>query len=215
MLLDEPVIVYGDFNCPYSLLASIRLDALAKTGADVEWRAVEHAPDLPVIGRRLADAGRAELDFELADVRGLLRPGEGYPPATPNLVPKTEAAVSAYAEAAGIGVGDDVRRLLFDAYWTSHVDIGSPEVLRTLLAPVIRRGHSDAFPLQVAGYAVSVNRGPITVGAYRRIRTWRDGWRATGVATIPTLVTGSRVLAGVDALNWLAQQLPALEPVAA
>ena len=215
MLLDEPIVVYGDFNCPYSLLASIRLDALAKTGADVEWRAVEHAPNLPVIGRRLTDAGRAELDAELTDVRRLLRPGEDFPPATPNLVPKTEAAVSAYAEAAGIGVGDDIRRLLFDAYWTSHVDIGSPEVLRTLLAPVIRRGHSDAFPLQAAGYAVSVNRGPITVRAYRRIRAWRDDWHATDVATIPTLVSGSRVLAGVDALNWLAQQVPAREPAAA
>jgi 2-hydroxychromene-2-carboxylate isomerase len=211
----EPIVVYGDFNCPYSLLASIRLDVLAKAGADVEWRAVEHAPDVPVIGRRLDDAGRAELEAELSDVRRLLRPREEYPSTVPNLIPKTEAAVSAYAEAAGIGVGEEVRRLLFDKYWTDHLDIGSPEVLRTLLAPVIRRGHSQAFALQSAGYAVSVNRGPITVAAYRRIRTWRDDWHAVGVATIPTLVTGIRVLAGIEALDWLAQQAPEREPVAA
>lgn len=211
----EPVVVYGDFNCPYSLLASIRLDALAEAGADVDWRAVEHAPQLPVIGRRLDDAGRGELEAELADVRRLLRPGEEYPPTVPNLVPKTEAAVSAYGEAAGIGVGDDMRRLLFAAYWTNHVDIGSPEILRTLLAPVIRRGHSNAFPLQESGYAVSVNRGPITAGAYRRIGSWRDDWHAVGVATIPTLVCGSLVLAGVEALGWLAQQAPTHQSVAA
>ncbi len=35
--------VYGDFNCPYSYLASQRVDALARSGrAEVEWRAVEH-----------------------------------------------------------------------------------------------------------------------------------------------------------------------------
>ena len=38
------LIVYGDFNCPYSYLASQRVDELARLGqAGVEWRAVEHA----------------------------------------------------------------------------------------------------------------------------------------------------------------------------
>jgi 2-hydroxychromene-2-carboxylate isomerase len=211
----EPVVVYGDFNCPYSLLASIRLDALAEAGSDVEWRAVEHARELPVIGRRLDDAGHDELEAEIADVRRLLQPDEQYPATAPNLVPRTEAAVSAYAEAVGAGVADEVRRTLFDAYWTGHADIGSPEVLRKLLTPVIRRGVSAAFPLQEAGYAVAVNRGPITAAAYRRIRGWRDDWRCLGIATIPTLVAGSRVLAGIDALDWLARQLSAREPAAA
>jgi hypothetical protein len=35
------LIVYGDFNCPYSYLASQRVDELARLGqAEVEWRAV-------------------------------------------------------------------------------------------------------------------------------------------------------------------------------
>ncbi len=37
------VIVYGDFNCPYSYLASQRADLIACGGvAAVDWRAVEH-----------------------------------------------------------------------------------------------------------------------------------------------------------------------------
>jgi len=45
------LIVYGDFNCPYSYLASQRVDELARLGqAEVEWRAVEHDPALARTG---------------------------------------------------------------------------------------------------------------------------------------------------------------------
>jgi 2-hydroxychromene-2-carboxylate isomerase len=43
------LVVYGSFNCPYSLLASRRVDRLVESGvADVEWRAVVHDPDVPI-----------------------------------------------------------------------------------------------------------------------------------------------------------------------
>ena len=46
------VIVYGDFNCPYSYLASQRADLLSRAGIVVDWRAVEHDRGLPVTGSR-------------------------------------------------------------------------------------------------------------------------------------------------------------------
>ncbi len=52
------VIVYGDFNCPYSYLASQRADLLSRAGVAVGWRAVEHDRGLPVTGSR-SDSGRA------------------------------------------------------------------------------------------------------------------------------------------------------------
>ena len=37
------LVVYGDFNCPFSALASARVEYLERHGfAAVDWRAVEH-----------------------------------------------------------------------------------------------------------------------------------------------------------------------------
>lgn len=200
------VVVYGDFNCPFSYLASRRVDVLVKAGLDVEWRAVQHAPGLPVTGQRLDAAGQAEMNAEVGVVRQLLLPDEELAVGALSLLPRTEAAVSAYAEAVGAGVGDEVRRLLFDAYWLRGVDIGSPEVLRTLLANAMRSGHSASFTVRESGYAVSTNRGPITLAAYRRICAWRCAWNELGTQTTPTLAVGRQVLAGNDALRWLVRE---------
>lgn len=201
------LIVYGDVNCPFSYLASRRVSALAAAGVDVEWRAVEHAPELPVPGSRLDAAGRAGIEAEFATIKQLLLAGEEFDVPVPSMTPHTEAAVSGYAEAVGAGVADDVRTLLFDAYWQRGLDVGSPEVLRTLLADPIRRGASIALPLHWSGYAVSANRGPITVDAYRRVRAWRRAWLDLGTATIPTVTRRGSTYAGLDGLELLAAEI--------
>lgn len=209
------LIVYADFNCPYSFLASRRVDALQAAGLDVDWRAVEHDPSIAFTGIRLDDAGRADVERELEQVRALLIPGEEYPAQACGVMPSTRAAVVAYAEAVGAGVADDVRRLLYDAYWLEGRDIGSPEVLRPMLAPAILRGHSDSFPLQNSGYAVSVSRGPITYGAHLRIRAWHDEWDVLGTSTVPTIVHDGETVPGVDGLARLAGLLQRNQPAAA
>jgi hypothetical protein len=95
-------------------------------------------------------------------------------------VANTQAAISAYAEAYGAGVADDVRLLLFALYWEDGVDIGNPNALRTPLAAPILRGSSLSDPLRRFGHAVSVARGPITTSAWRRIRAWRSEWQQLG-----------------------------------
>ena len=64
------LVVYGDFNCPLSYLASVRVDAIHAAGlAAIDWRAVERDSGIPDHGRRydreLADA----VDHDLAAVR--------------------------------------------------------------------------------------------------------------------------------------------------
>lgn len=202
------LVAYADFGCPWCYVASRRVDALAAAGVEVDWRAVEADPRLPVSGRRLDPDERIAVKQELSTVAALLLPGEELPWALPSLVPKTEAAVSGYAEAYGAGVGADVRRLLFTAYWVDGVNIGDPEVLRTRLAGPILRGHSTAHPLCESGYAVSVSRGPITTSAWRRIRTWRDEWTRLGTGAVPTLVEdGEAPVTGEAALRRLEKEI--------
>lgn len=202
------IVIYGDFNCPYSYLASLRADRFITAGVAVEWRAVEHAPSLPVVGQRLDDAGQREVSEELGSVRQLLTPEEEFAAATPSMLPNTAAANAGYAEAVGGGVGDDVRRLLFDAYWRRGTDVGSVDVLRAMLAEPIRRGHSSAFPLRESGFAVSTNRGPITTTAFHRLTTWHHEWVELSTSTTPTVVVDGESYVGVEGLKWLADHQP-------
>jgi predicted DsbA family dithiol-disulfide isomerase len=140
------LVVYGDFSCPMCYLASQRADALATAGVAVQWRAVEHHPELPVNGLRYDADSSSAAKHALEDARTLLRPGEQLPAAAPAMVPKTEAAVSAYAEACGAEVSDEIRRLLFTEYWVDKVDIGNPAVLHTLLGGTFMRGKATSDP---------------------------------------------------------------------
>jgi 2-hydroxychromene-2-carboxylate isomerase len=126
------VIVYGDFNCPYSYLASQRADLLSRAGVAVDWRAVEHDRGLPVTGSR-PDSDRAAWDRELAEVASLAWPGEEVPAGPPVLVSNTKAAVAAYAEAVSDGVADELRRRLFRAIWVRRLHLSSAYEVRRLV----------------------------------------------------------------------------------
>jgi DSBA-like thioredoxin domain-containing protein len=204
---DMSLVVYADFTNPHSYLASRRVDALRTAGVAVDWRAVESLPYLPVTGGR--DAARlAELARQHDEVARLLVDGEELPGGRPGFVANTQAAVSAYAEAYGAGVADDVRRLLFALYWQHGVDIGNPNALRTPLAGPILRGSSQSDPLRRFGYAVSVARGPITTSAWRRIRAWRSEWQQLGPHELPAVLEDSApVLSGTAALRHLADKI--------
>ena len=127
------LIIYGDFNCPYSYLASQRADQLARAGtALAEWRPVEHDLRLAVTGTR-SEADRAVWEGELAEVAALALPGEHAPQAPPPVVSNTGAAVAAYAEAVSDGIADELRRRLFGAIWTEHRHMSTAFEVRRLV----------------------------------------------------------------------------------
>lgn len=65
------LVVYGDFNCPFSALASERVDELERRGiATVEWRAVEHDRGIPAAGVEISGDVAQMLTDELAQIRG-------------------------------------------------------------------------------------------------------------------------------------------------
>ena len=65
----EPVrlIIYGDFNCPFSALASARAaDIEARALAVIDWRTVEHDEDIPLAGEATTPEVREAFELELA-----------------------------------------------------------------------------------------------------------------------------------------------------
>lgn len=206
------LIVYGDFTSPECYIASRRVSALRMVGVDVEWHAVEREPQLPVSGRAMTDEQHRDLTRRFSQLNDELLTGETLPWVAPALAVKTEAAVSAYAEAYGAGVGEDVRRLLFELYWLHGADIGNPTVLRTPLVGPVLRGHSNVDSLHRFGFAVSVDRGPITTDAFRRIGSWRKEWQDLRRSDMPCVQVQDQTFTGLDAVRRLGEEVSRLQP---
>lgn len=172
------LIAYGDFNCPFSALASRRAAELEQRGiAAIDWRAVEHAPDIPFAGQDITGDVAKMLRDELRQVRGLLEEGEPDVLRLPARQVNTALAVNRYA-----GTPADqrpaLRQDLFAAHWERGERIDDAELLDRLGA------------------------GPIDL---ETAREWRRQWRAGPRPIVPTLVLpDGRFSRGLGALNRLA-----------
>lgn len=204
------VVVYGDFNCPWSRLAAQRAARLQSAGHRIDWRAVEH--DHGCASRKRLAVG--SLGDEIDQVRALLLPEERLALAVAGFLPCTSAAVAAYAEGYGAGVAAAVRQLLFDAYWVDAVDIGDARVLRSLLVEVVRGGSSSSETLRDWGYAVDVTGGPITATGHELVARWKAEWSAIGAGAVPVVVVdGGTPLVGQDAVRGLGDLIERDAPV--
>ena len=131
--------IYGDFNCPFSALASVRADVLAAAGGyEVEWRAVQHDTAIPVAGEPVEGDTFAELEAEVVKVRELSADDVHLELTVPPIRSNTAAASAAFAAAGGDA--DQVRRRLFVAVWAEGRNVGDPAQLDRLGAA----GRDDA-----------------------------------------------------------------------
>lgn len=201
------VVVYGDFNCPWSYLASRRAARMAVDGMAVDWRAVEHDPRA---GETLSK-GSERLDGVRADMEKVvevLLPGEQLPYSLAGFVPNTGAAISEYAAAYNLGQAERVRQLLFEALWLHSVDLDDVRVVHTIVRDAIqvdassgessfkRDDHTDGV----------VPRSPSTVLGLRR--KWASEWRNKGRVMVPVIVVdGADPVFGIDAVEWLGLSL--------
>ncbi|MGH3279612.1 MAG: DsbA family oxidoreductase [Trebonia sp.] len=217
------VIVYGDFNCPYSYLASQRADQLGRAGVTVDWRAVEHDPSLPATGSR-ADGEKDAWDREIAEVAALALPGE-LVPVLPSVITHTEAAVAAYAEAVSDGLSDELRHSLFRAIWVQGLHLSSPYEVRRLVTGltwpqegVAERLTNPDFPGTVLrdpdmtrsvrreGGTIALNGVPLTMTGWRRVRQWRQEWLALPSQVVPTVIGADEIVRpGIEGLRYLAE----------
>jgi 2-hydroxychromene-2-carboxylate isomerase len=217
------VIIYGDFNCPYSYLASQRAGRLREAGVAVDWRAVEHDRRLPA-GGLPSGSDQASWGRELAEVAALALPGEQVPAGPPAMVSNTEAAVAAYAEAVSDGVADELRGSLFRAVWAQGLNLSSPQEVRRLVTDlmwpredVAVRLASPDFPslllrdtdmtriVRRSGGTIALNGVPLTTTGWRRVRQWRGEWLALPSRVIPAVIGPDQIVRpGVEGLRYLA-----------
>ena len=124
------VRLFTDLNCPFCYATEERLLALGVDGA-VQWRGVEHEPDLPV-PMALDDE---ELAAELAEEVGSVR---ARAPEVPIVLPagKPNTAAGLVATAAALRAdperGAAFRLAVYRAYWRDGLDVSDPAVLATL-----------------------------------------------------------------------------------
>jgi predicted DsbA family dithiol-disulfide isomerase len=125
--------IYGDFNCPFSALASARADVLLARGShQIEWRAIQHDTTIPAAGELVDGDTALALAAEVATILELsehdLRLHLVVPPVRSN---------TALASAAFAAAGEDADRLrgrLFAAVWAEGRNLGNSAELRRLEA---------------------------------------------------------------------------------
>ena len=132
--------IYGDFNCPFSALASARADVLlAAETHEIEWRAIQHDTSIPAAGDPVDDKTAAMLKAEVATIRELsdrdLRLDLVVPPVRSN------TALASAAFAAECDDPNGLRQRLFAAVWVEGRNLGNHADLELLGAA----GHDDAM----------------------------------------------------------------------
>jgi predicted DsbA family dithiol-disulfide isomerase len=126
------LVIYGDFNCPFSALASIRVARLEQAGiAEVDWRAVAHDLEIPALGEHVGSANARAYEAEIEQVRGLLLADETIKLQVPTVRANTAAATEVYA-ATETRTRARVRIELFRAYWEEGRNVGDPAFLDTM-----------------------------------------------------------------------------------
>ena len=121
--------IYGDFNCPFSALASARADVLATRAYAIDWRAIQHDTAIPAVGEPVTDDVAATLALEVSTVCDLSEPDLQLHRAVPPIRSNTAAACAAFA------ASDDpngLRKRLFDAVWREGRNLGAPAQLDRL-----------------------------------------------------------------------------------
>jgi predicted DsbA family dithiol-disulfide isomerase len=164
------LIIYGDFNCPFSALASVRVDALRVAGDDheIEWRAVQHDSAIPAAGEPVEGEAAAELAAEVAEIRELSVGDVHLELVVPPVRSNTAAASAAFA--GGGGRAELLRRRLFAAVWAEGRNVGDPAELERLGADArdddLARRWQDDFQalLQLVTPSLVLPDGTVSLG---------------------------------------------------
>jgi predicted DsbA family dithiol-disulfide isomerase len=179
-------VLYTDLNCPFCYATETRLAALG-VQEQVEWRGVEHEPDLPVPMVR----DDAELNEEVADeVEQVRARAPEVAIARPDGKPNTARAIVAAVAAARVD-GERARAFrhtIYRAFWVDGADVSQPEVLDALA-----RDH---------GLPALDTRPEDDL----RVTNWRLDWERSPLRGVPLLVrSDGEILYGLKDSETLAR----------
>jgi predicted DsbA family dithiol-disulfide isomerase len=180
------VVLYTDLNCPFCYATELRLEAL-DAQALVEWRGVEHEPDLPVPWDPADFELSAELADEVAQVRSRAPEVEiAQPPGKSNTAFGLEFAAA--AERMDPEAAREVRHAIYRAFWVKGEDISSPAVLADLAKE----------------YGLTEVR--VQPEDKVRVTSWRLDWERSPLRGVPLLTrTDGEVLYGLKDSETLAK----------
>ncbi len=127
------VVIYGDFNCPFSAVANARADRLVSAGRlTVDWRCVEHDPTIGPNETPLTPGQESEFRSELDQITKLLAHDEPNRFRVPSRRLNTRGLNHVYA-ATPPAHRHALRGALFDAYWVDDRDLTSLGVLTKIV----------------------------------------------------------------------------------
>jgi 2-hydroxychromene-2-carboxylate isomerase len=174
--------MYGDFNCPFSALASVRADVLLAADAyEIDWRAVQHNRAIPIAGEAVEGDTAAGLADEVATIADLSDQDMRLHLVVPPVRSNTAAACAALAAASDDA--DRLRSRLFAAVWAEGRNLSDPAELDRLGA---------------------IGRDDVTAAR------WQDEFEALPQPITPTLVLPDGYISrGLGALARLAELVAA------
>lgn len=183
------VVVYGDFNCPFSALANSRASRLAAAGViSVDWRCVEHDPTIGPHESPLTESQRAEFEAELNRIRDLLTADESDRFRVPSRRLNTRDLNVIHA-ATSPARRQALRTALFEAFWCDDLDLTDDAVVDELVERVEL--------LDVTGRRRSM--------AVRTVAGWQREWEDLPRRIVPMmLLPDGDVSRGLGALARLA-----------
>lgn len=186
------VLIYGDFNCPFSALANARANRLAAAGRlSVVWRCVEHDTTIGPHETPLTTAQAAAFRTELEQIAGLLASDEPDRFRVPSRRVNTRDLNRIYA-ATPPARRAALRTAIFDAYWVHDRDVTADCVLDEIIdaLAVDRSSHHDRASDEEAN---------------RSVATWQREWEALPRPVVPTMIIDDGYISrGLGALARLA-----------
>jgi predicted DsbA family dithiol-disulfide isomerase len=186
------VVIYGDFNCPFSAVASARADRLSAAGRlRVDWRCVEHDRTIGPNETSLTPEQKSGFRAELDQVEELLAPGEPNRFRVPSRRLNTRDLNHIYV-ATPPAHRPGLRAALYDAYWFDDRDLTSDRVISEIIERVTARepGRDDRTPAD---------------GGENTVAAWQREWEDLPQPIVPTMIIDhGYVSRGLGALARLA-----------